>query len=156
MSHEYFHHVSICAHVTNARGATVYTRCYMLLKLATIALLRYLWPIDNALGPQGPLTHSVPSVVISKVNREVKKAETRTKKRGSYLSFTAEPFKGQCTEDVLKLLEDHHARLESKALHLDRTRTRNHVHVRTLQSSHYVIRDRNSRPTKFKTTKILF
>ncbi len=62
----------------------------MLLKLATMALFRYLRPIDNVLDPQGPLSHSVPSIVISEVNREVKKAETRTKKRGSYLSFTAE------------------------------------------------------------------
>ena len=48
-----------------------------------MALLRYLRPIDNALDPQGPQSHSVPSVVISQVNREVKKAEMRTKKRGS-------------------------------------------------------------------------
>ncbi len=62
----------------------------MLLKLATLALFCYLRPIDSALNPQVPLSYSVPSVVISKVNREVKKAETRMKKRGSYLSFTAE------------------------------------------------------------------
>ena len=49
------------------------TRCYMLLKLATMALLRYLRPIDNVLDPQGPLVHSVPSVVVSEVNREVAK-----------------------------------------------------------------------------------
>ncbi len=55
-----------------------------------MALFRYLQPIDSALNPQGPLSHSVPSVVISEVNREVKKAETWTKKRGSYLSFTVE------------------------------------------------------------------
>ena len=32
------------------------TVCYMLLKLVTMALLRYLQPIDNALDPQGPLS----------------------------------------------------------------------------------------------------
>ncbi len=62
----------------------------MLLKLATMACFCYLRPIDSTLNPQGPLSHSVPSVVIREVNREVKKAETRTKKRGYYLSFTAE------------------------------------------------------------------
>ncbi len=55
-----------------------------------MALFRYLRPIDSALNPQGPLSHSVPRVVISEVNREVKKAEMWTKKQGSYLSFTAE------------------------------------------------------------------
>ncbi len=57
---------------------------------ATMALFRSLRPIDSTLNPQGPLSHSVPSAVIIEVNREVKKAGTRTKKRGSYLSFTAE------------------------------------------------------------------
>ncbi len=65
----------------------------MLLKLGAIEARdygRYLRPIDSALNPQGPLSHSVLSIVISEVNREVKRAETRTKKRGSYLSFTAD------------------------------------------------------------------
>ncbi len=53
-----------------------------------MALFRYLQP-TKILDPQGPLSNSVPSAVISEVNREVSKAEAQTKKRGSYLSFTA-------------------------------------------------------------------
>ena len=110
--------ISTMYHVTNARGATV-CRCYMLLKLATMALLRYLRPIDNALDPQGPLSHSVPSVVISEVNREVNKAETRTKKRGSaWLPFSR--WHGSSSPTLASQMSLY--RLESEALHLDRTR----------------------------------
>ncbi len=116
-THEYFHHVTctyVAAYVyalcvrTCERTWSDCTRCYMLLKLVTMALFRYLRPIDNS-------------------------------KRIGMVAIVAS-----------------HARLESEVLHLDRTRTWNHVHVRTCQGSHYVIRDRNPGPTKFKTTKILF
>lgn len=57
-----------------------------------MALFHYVRLIDKALDPQGPLSQSVPSIVISEVNKEVimKKAETQlTGKRGTYLTFTA-------------------------------------------------------------------
>ncbi len=139
MSHEIFHPQIF------PPGTRAWERGY-----ATMALFRYLRPIDSALNPQGPLSHSVPSVVMSEVNREVKKAETRTKKRGSYLSFTAE--KAQVAKYVAS-----HARLESEALHLDRTRTpRTCTCVSIKGQIIYVIRDRNPGPTKFKTTKKFF
>ncbi len=69
MSHEIFH-----PQIFPPR-ARAWERGY-----TTMALFRYLRPIDSALNPQGPLPHPVPSVVISEVNREVKKAERRTKK----------------------------------------------------------------------------
>ena len=55
-----------------------------------MALFKYLRPVESPLDPQGPLSQAVPCAVISEVNQELKKAEATLKKRGRYLSFTAE------------------------------------------------------------------
>ena len=55
-----------------------------------MALFRYPRPVGKALDPQGPLSEVVPSAVIREVNLEVQKAGGPTRKRGEYLSFTAE------------------------------------------------------------------
>ena len=47
-----------------------------------MALFCYLRRVDSALDPHGPLSQTVPRVVIEEVNREVKKAEARPKRTG--------------------------------------------------------------------------
>ena len=56
----------------------------------TIALFRYLHPIDSALDPHGPLSNAVPRGVIEEVDQELNKVETRPKIQSQYLSFTTE------------------------------------------------------------------
>ena len=60
----------------------------MLTKTKEMTLYRWFCPVDVVLDPKGPLSHTVPPNVITEVNKEVKNA-SQTKKRGSYLSFTA-------------------------------------------------------------------
>lgn len=69
----------------------VYTRAKPV-KLYKMVLFKYLRPIaENGLDPQDSLSQTVPRVVIEKVNKELHKAEEKTKKRRSYLFFfTAE------------------------------------------------------------------
>ncbi len=165
-THKYFHHVRARATLTQvnvAHGATS-SRCYWSSRLW---LFRYPRPIDSALNPQGPISHSVPSIVISEVNREV---ETLTNKRGSYLSFTAQEkvqvAKYGSTSGIRAAVK----RCLSVCLYgrgslSSTTRKRNapswsnsysNSEPLTCQGSHYVVRDRNPGPTKFKTTKKIF
>ena len=95
-----------------------------------MALFRYLHPVDGALDPQGPLSKTVPSVVIREVNNEVKRVETRLpKKQGTYLTFTA----------------------EEKAQVVKYGSTSG---VRCKGATYYIIRDRES-PRKLKPRKFL-
>ena len=52
-----------------------------------MALFRYLCPADSTLDLQGPISQAVLRAVIEEVNREVKKAETQTKKMGTVPLF---------------------------------------------------------------------
>ena len=47
----------------------------------TMALFRYLRPVDGALDLQGPLSKTVPSVMIREVYNEVKRVEMRLPKK---------------------------------------------------------------------------
>ena len=55
-----------------------------------MALYRWFRPVNGVLDPKGPLSSTVPPSVLTEVNKEVKKAQEHTKKRGSYVFFTPE------------------------------------------------------------------
>ena len=65
----------------------VYSSTYVL-KLFNMALFRYLRPVGDEC--QAPHSQSVPRAVLAEVNKEVRSAEKRGGKRGSYLSLSIE------------------------------------------------------------------
>ena len=100
-----------------------------------MALFRYLHPIDKiSIDPHGPLSRSVPPSVLTEVNSQVKKAEAevRPKKRGPYLTLTA----------------------EEKA-RVARYGSNNGARAAIKRFSKCIWRHRAWRVTKFRTTKII-
>ena len=61
----------------------------MLTKAKEMVLHRWLRPSNGVLDSKGPLSHTIPSKVITEVNKELKNV-SQTKKSGPYLSFTAD------------------------------------------------------------------
>ena len=95
-----------------------------------MALYRYLHPIKNAsIDPS--LSQSIPPSVLTEVSKEVKKAEARPKKHGTYLTVAAEE----------------KARVATY-------RSVNGARAAVKRFSKELGKDRASGVTKFKTTKI--
>ena len=53
-----------------------------------MALLKYLRPLEEMLDPSGPLSSVIPSKTIVEVNKEVREAKIKEKKRGEYMRLT--------------------------------------------------------------------
>ena len=53
-----------------------------------MALLKYLRPLEEMLDPSGPLSSVIPSKTIVEVNKEVREAKIKEKKRGEYTRLT--------------------------------------------------------------------